>query len=66
MDTRLSLPGWLVDNPELFRRLAGRVDHFKRSAYHFGYDTAEPRCVHGCNPFTDSCAGCDSEDPDER
>jgi len=56
----IELPDWTVANPVLFRRLAARVDHFERSELLPRYQV--PRCVHGCNPFTDSCAPCEVEE----
>ena len=62
MEARLPLPDWLVDNPELFRKLAGRVERFERSSFHFGYDTVTALCQHGYNPFADSCPCCDNDE----
>lgn len=64
MEARLLLlPDWLAESPELFRKLAGRVERFERRPHAaFGYDTVTPLCSHGYNPFTDSCPGCDSDD----
>lgn len=59
MEARLLLPDWLAESPELFRKLASRIERFELVS---GSDSAVPLCSHGYNPFTDSCPGCDSDD----
>jgi hypothetical protein len=60
IDVTITLPDWAVDNATAFRRAAARVTSFDYED--MDRRTASPRCVHGRNPFTDSCPNCDAED----
>lgn len=60
IDKLIETPAWVVADAATFRRLAARVTAFE--FIHAG--VCVPRCAHGCNPFTDSCTGCDSNEGD--